>query len=602
MPTYEVTAPDGRVLEIDGPSPPTEADLDHIFSTVAPAPPADVSKLPAIRPMASHRAAPALVAPGGGRGTRLDVRKSDDFAAGAATGPVSTVFHGGDLLRRGWNAVTPASLNVERVIDRPEVQRAITPPDSPHGRAGFLLEQAAEAALPLGAVSRGTKGASLFRRVLADAATGGAVTATQTGGDPQSTAAAVGAGVALPVFGAMGRVAQRTAAAAADEGIGGAVASVVRAAAPQDAKTMLVQALKPRATKTGFEASLERAVPEIKAAESQMGKPISGVDDLLTATKTAKRNIQQQLDQVRGTAPGVQIDLSPVADAVDQSIPKKLQLENPKLAAALREQAQAYRQAFSLDDAEQLLRETNADLEGFYAKYPTAQRRALAADPEAARLHAQAVALRTSIDDGLDRMADGAGEAAKELRRRYGALLDVEEEAYRRANVAKRQQPESLSEQVSKVRAAADMARGAYRLTRGDLGGAADIAAAHAGRQAATYLKEQQTTDALIRRAFAGFKGERVSVSMPARRPIRGLLGRGPVITPPPADASFVRGVRADPAISGTPRVLPPAAQPLRSAFSGVDRSGGQILDAKPVEIIDPRTGRPMTIFTSEER
>lgn len=34
MPIYEVTSPDGRTLSLDGPSPPSEAELDQIFATV----------------------------------------------------------------------------------------------------------------------------------------------------------------------------------------------------------------------------------------------------------------------------------------------------------------------------------------------------------------------------------------------------------------------------------------------------------------------------------------------------------------------------------------------------------------------------------------
>jgi hypothetical protein len=38
MPTYRVTAPDGRKLRITGPEPPTDAELDDIFKQSAPEP------------------------------------------------------------------------------------------------------------------------------------------------------------------------------------------------------------------------------------------------------------------------------------------------------------------------------------------------------------------------------------------------------------------------------------------------------------------------------------------------------------------------------------------------------------------------------------
>lgn len=46
MPDYEVRAPDGHTLVIHGDTPPTEADLDDIFKTVAPAPSSWVTQHP----------------------------------------------------------------------------------------------------------------------------------------------------------------------------------------------------------------------------------------------------------------------------------------------------------------------------------------------------------------------------------------------------------------------------------------------------------------------------------------------------------------------------------------------------------------------------
>jgi hypothetical protein len=94
-------------------------------------------------------------------------------------------------------------------------------------------------------------------------------------------------------------------------------------------------------------------------------------------------------------------------------------------------------------------------------------------------------------------------------------LMEIEGEALRRSNVARRQQPEGLSEQIGAVRAAADMARGTWRLLHGDLSGAADLAAAHAGRSTAKALKEAQTTDALIKRAFESYRSRPVGGGRP---------------------------------------------------------------------------------------
>lgn len=343
------------------------------------------------------------------------------------------------------------------------------------------------------------------------------------------------------------RVAAGAVAGAKESGLGGAIAGGFQQIVPLPPKSMIVRALKPRATVVGsFDRALDAALPELKATEGQIGRPIGTLDDLLEAIKAAKQRIWSQYEELAGPARerGSQVDLSRVAEAVKRSIPSKLRLENPQRAAALEAEANAYRRTFSLDEAERLLLETNAELEAFYSKYPQAQRHALAKDPEAAKLVAQAKELRDAIYGMLD--GPGEGAAARELKRRYGALLGVEDVAYRRALVAARQQPESLSEQIGAVRAAGEYAMGALRVAHGDLTGLVNIASAHAQRASAKFLKEQQTTDNLIKRAFASFDGKPSPVPMPPKRPVRGQLGPGALVTPPPADASYVRGVPAD--------------------------------------------------------
>jgi hypothetical protein len=375
------------------------------------------------------------------------------------------------------------------------------------------------------------------------------------------------AGSALIKGGTAAVNAARTAAAgAAEDGIAGAVASVTRSVAPVEPKSALVQALKPRNTRINFARELGVAMPEIKASEAALGKPIASLDDLMSATKTAKQRIWAQYEQLAGPhrAMGARVNLSGVADAIENSIPKRTQLMDPSRADAIRKMADAYRSGtFSLDDAEVLLREANADLDAYYNKFPAARGKAIATNPETANTVAEAEALRKAIYGKLD--AAGEGQAAAELKRRYGALLEIEDAATRRSNVAARQQPESLSEQIGKVRAAADMARGTWRVLHGDFTGAADIAAARAGASTAKYLKEQQTTDALIRRAFSAYEGAPVPVPMPAQPPIAGLL--------PPA----------------THRMGP-----------GVDTSGGRSVRAAWADQVNPQTGEIRRVYLGE--
>lgn len=135
-------------------------------------------------------------------------RGGADLLEGAASGAASTMFHAGDLLRRGEMGIAHALgvdpqkipqgvrdfFGLDRVIDRPEVQQAITAPATPAGQIGRFGEQAAEYALPGGVASKATKGLGLIPRVLAQGATAAGVAGAQTGGDPAAMATAGGLG------------------------------------------------------------------------------------------------------------------------------------------------------------------------------------------------------------------------------------------------------------------------------------------------------------------------------------------------------------------------------------------------------------------------
>lgn len=129
-----------------------------------------------------------------------------DFGKGVGAGAAATVFHGGDLLRRATGQA--------RIIDKPEVQEAMTAPDTLPGKAGKFTEQAAEFLVPGSAIARGAKvveaGTAGMRmapllntgaKAVLEGAGAAAVTGTQTGGDPQQMkrAAMTAGGVAAAI-------------------------------------------------------------------------------------------------------------------------------------------------------------------------------------------------------------------------------------------------------------------------------------------------------------------------------------------------------------------------------------------------------------------
>jgi hypothetical protein len=244
----------------------------------------------------------------------------------------------------------------------------------------------------------------------------------------------------------------------------------------------------------------------MKTAEADLGHPITGVDDALSAASIAKKAIWQQyaaklqaasapevagdLSETAGQRPT--IDGNDIADAMMGSIDKRTALQNPDLVERIEKIADTYRRPMSLEEAEDFLQSANNDLHSYYAKNKVGQQVA-ERDPATGYVVAEAGQLRDSLYSALD---DLTGPGAADLKARYGALSNIENELLRRKNVAARQQPDSLAEQLSMARAYGKIAVGVARMSPSSLlEGTQSLTAAK-------WLKARGTTDAMIGRAF----------------------------------------------------------------------------------------------------
>ena len=144
---------------------------------------------------------------------------------------------------------------------------------------------------------------------------------------------------------------------------------------PRVPERMMQQALKPTSANIKFVADMERALPELKVTEAQLGRPIANLDDLLEATKIAKKRVWSER---QGFAAGQElrpISLEPVADAIEGSISVRTRLMDTARVEAIRKTADQYRgRTFTIQEAEELLQGANAELDAYYAKNPAAQR------------------------------------------------------------------------------------------------------------------------------------------------------------------------------------------------------------------------------------
>src|ERR1022692_51102 len=186
------------------------------------------------------------------------------------------------------------------------------------------------------------------------------------------------------------------------------------------------------------------------------------------------------------------IDGNQVADAMKGAVDARYRAQHPDAAAALYKVADTYRRPLSLQDAEDYLQSANGELHAYYAKSKVGQNVAQS-DPSISHVVAEATSLRSGLYDQLNNLT---GEDAAELKKNYGALSNVEEAVMKRNNVAARQQPDSLQQQVNKAAGMADIAESAVNL---DLG----TAVRGAGRMAmSSYLKDRNSPEWLIKNAF----------------------------------------------------------------------------------------------------
>src|SRR5215213_9164816 len=233
-----------------------------------------------------------------------------------------------------------------------------------------------------------------------------------------------------------------------------------------------------------------------------------------------------------------------------------------------------------------------------YAKCPQARAAQLKSDPKVAHVVAQADATRKAIYDWLD--APGQGAAPRELNQRYGALLNVEKEATRRKIVAERQAPENLTQQMSKLGAAAKFGSAAFKGATGrPFQAMGEMAEGVAMGRAANFLREMNSTDSLIARTFQYYEGKPTPVQMPPKFVPKGLLTEGSIKTPPPADRSKMT-VTTGPPLQPKIKGLLPA--PALVTPPPADLSGMAIVDAARGIARDPKTGRMFRYYKATQK
>ena len=289
---------------------------------------------------------------------------------------------------------------------------------------------------------------------------------------------------------------------------------------------MMQRAVKAGKNNVDFVPALKTAMPNMKAAESDLGHPIGNLQDGIDAAKAAKKSLWDQYQQRLGPNGDATVDGNPIADKMIASIPARTRLQNPDLATKIESIANTYRRPLTLNEAEDFLQSTNDDLHAYYAKNKVG-RSVAAGDPSTAYVVAEGDALRDALYGKLEELT---GPGAREIKQQYGALTNVQNEMSGRKAVVDRQNLDNLAEQTGFADAAGAIGKGLIKMKAGMPGeGLADAAGGVIQSQWARNLKLRNLPDNIIARAFQGVKP-----ANPLPPPVQVNVGPPSSITIPP--------------------------------------------------------------------
>lgn len=276
-------------------------------------------------------------------------------------------------------------------------------------------------------------------------------------------------------------------------------------AIPNEVTSLATKGIRPINRKIEFKETLKSAIPDAAQAAETTKQPIESLADLADAVKSAKTKLWSEVKSVQAPFKTDEINASGVGDAMKSVINPRFRQQNPEAVKKIEGLAKQYNRDMSVDEIEKYIEDANNELHSYYSKNKVGRDVAYR-DPDVGFKVREVEALRRLQEQALDRLSMANGQVSANLKRRYGALRNVEEEVNRRKIVAERQAPASLSEQVAGWSGGARTIGG---LLRGDIVG---VAQGLTERQLAKMAKKANTTDELIKRAFSMYNSGKVDL------------------------------------------------------------------------------------------
>ena len=272
----------------------------------------------------------------------------------------------------------------------------------------------------------------------------------------------------------------------------------------------LTRGLKPGNTNLNFSKDADLALPIIKETSERINKPIKTIEDFIENTKEAKKNIWGKIQEALDAAEGklsygtktVQVGetVSPIVNAQGNKIvrpvfkdieeirngingkditdsmvnsidPQSIKL-SPEYANAIKSATRKYEnKGISIAEAEDKMEKINANLSRFF-KSSSRNQYIKGQDEDIAAQLIERKVLRQTLNDKIEKLT---GENVAPLKKSYGALMNLQDEALKRVIVSNRQMPLSLQEQINGV-------LGITRMASGDLTGAVQLIASQGAK------------------------------------------------------------------------------------------------------------------------
>lgn len=209
------------------------------------------------------------------------------------------------------------------------------------------------------------------------------------------------------------------------------------------AEDLITKGVRPRARAQGWQEAMESPGVQRAIKEADAATPIKNIEDFHDAVGPMKEKIwnekvQPALDR-QGPRP---VDMKPAAQAVRDAITPVMREFNPTGVAALEDLAGKLEKSRTVEEANELQKYANGQLEVYHAKYPTARRAAMNSNPDTLGWETA----RRAIREQLNQTLEDAGETqTADARKDYGHLTAIEKELERKVNPNERKAPINLA-------------------------------------------------------------------------------------------------------------------------------------------------------------